>query len=474
MGQAAFIYVRISSDREGAGLGVARQEKESRELAARLDAEVARVFADNDISAYSGKPRPGYKDMLKGLEAGDASVVLAWHTDRLHRSPKELEGYIDLCERHGVTTHTVRAGRIDLSTPSGRMTARTLGAVARYESEHKSDRVSSAYEQRIFSGKSGGHQRPFGFEDGAVTIRPSEAAEIAKAADAVLAGASLESITQEMNASGSRTSKGNEWTHSRLREMLLRPRNAGLLFYHGQEAGPAPWAAIIPEPDWRRLVRMLTDPSRRSSQNSGGRASALGSGLYVCGRCGAKMRISFSGQGSRVRGYRCGASNHLTQAAAPLDDFIERIIVKRLSRSDAAELIPQEAEDLGPVYAERDKLTGRLEELGAEFAAGDIDMVSMKRSTKDIRGNLAKLDERIAAAAARSPLAGLVGAPDVRAEWEKLDLSRQRTVMSALMTVVIKPARYKGRPPQVPFDTSRVRIDPPGNGSRVLPGNEPE
>jgi DNA invertase Pin-like site-specific DNA recombinase len=61
--------------------------------------------------------------------------VLAWHTDRLHRSPKELETYIDLCEPRGVVTRTVRAGELDLATASGRMVARQLGAVARYESE---------------------------------------------------------------------------------------------------------------------------------------------------------------------------------------------------------------------------------------------------------------------------------------------------------------------------------------------------
>lgn len=47
--------------------------------------------------------------------------------------PAELEDYITVCERHGVLTHTVQAGLLDLSTPSGRLVARQLGAVARYE-----------------------------------------------------------------------------------------------------------------------------------------------------------------------------------------------------------------------------------------------------------------------------------------------------------------------------------------------------
>src|SRR3954447_11896111 len=86
--------------------------------------------------SYSGKPRPGYRALLDDVEHGRADAVLAWHTDRLHRRPVELEEYIDVCDRHGVITQTVKAGPLDLATPSGRMVARMLGSGSRYEVEH--------------------------------------------------------------------------------------------------------------------------------------------------------------------------------------------------------------------------------------------------------------------------------------------------------------------------------------------------
>ncbi len=58
-----------------------------------------------------------------------------------------------------VPTHTVRAGLLDLSTPSGRMVARQLGAVAQYESEHKSDRVRRARLQAAQHGEPQGGPR---------------------------------------------------------------------------------------------------------------------------------------------------------------------------------------------------------------------------------------------------------------------------------------------------------------------------
>ncbi|MBW0009097.1 MAG: recombinase family protein, partial [Pseudonocardiales bacterium] len=90
----AAIYCRISLDRAGAGLGVARQQEDCRELAERLGWPVADVYVDNDVSAYSGKPRPAWQQLLAHVESGTVDAVLCWHVDRLTRSPRELEDVI--------------------------------------------------------------------------------------------------------------------------------------------------------------------------------------------------------------------------------------------------------------------------------------------------------------------------------------------------------------------------------------------
>jgi len=57
----AGLYARISKDREGAGLGVERQRDGCTALAGRLGWDATAVYTDNDISAYSGKRRPGHE-----------------------------------------------------------------------------------------------------------------------------------------------------------------------------------------------------------------------------------------------------------------------------------------------------------------------------------------------------------------------------------------------------------------------------
>ena len=320
-GAPGVMYARISEDREGAGLGVERQLDDQCSLFTQLGLRLAGVYADNDLSAFTGKPRPDYLAMLADLDTGRARVVTAWHTDRLHRTPRELETYIDLAERRGVVTHSVKAGPLDLATPSGRAVARTLCAWARFESEHKGERVRAARRQAAEQGRWQGGCRPFGFEADGTTIRPTEAAALAQASEAIVSGASLRSVVRDLNEAGHRTAWDREWTSQAVRDMLRRPRNAGLTSY-GAETFPAAWPAIVPETTWRAAVSILSNPERRTNTTGSSRVKWLGSGLYVCGICGEPaLRVSNQDPGSEHPAYRCKArdntrqSGHVTRAA---------------------------------------------------------------------------------------------------------------------------------------------------------------
>jgi site-specific DNA recombinase len=63
------IYVRISKDPTGLRAGVARQLADCTARAEQLGWPVVRVYTDNDISAYSGKPRPSLRGILTGCTA---------------------------------------------------------------------------------------------------------------------------------------------------------------------------------------------------------------------------------------------------------------------------------------------------------------------------------------------------------------------------------------------------------------------
>src|SRR5262252_7677844 len=140
----AAMYARISRDDAGDGLGVQRQLQDCAALLRRRGWTNAGSYIDNDVSAFSGRVRPQYERLLKDIRLGRIDIVIAWAPERLHRSPRELEDFIDLIEQTGVTVETIKAGAWDVSSSHGRLVARMLGAVSRAESERTGERVSRA------------------------------------------------------------------------------------------------------------------------------------------------------------------------------------------------------------------------------------------------------------------------------------------------------------------------------------------
>lgn len=443
----AAIYCRISRDRVGAGLGVERQELECRELAAKLGFTVVDVYIDNDLSAYSGKPRPSYVRMLADLEAGHVNAVLAWHTDRLHRSPVELEAYITACEKRDVPTHTVKAGPLDLATPSGRLVARQLGAVARYEVEHSIERQQAAKLQAAAAGRWAGGRRPFGFEADGVTVRPDEARIVSEITDAILLGASVRAQVAKLNERGFLTSTGRPWRHTELRRMLLRPRNAGLREHRGEVIGKAEWPAIVDADKWRAVRSMLSDPARRTSPAETGRRWLL-SGLARCGAegCGAPMIVTQLESNRRgVPSYSCKARKCTVRNAAEVEDYISKVVIERLSRPDAIDLLQPASPDvdLAALNAEEEDLQNRLDALADNL---DLDERTLARRTAALNRRLDEVRQQKADASRGSVFEGIVGASDVAAAWESFDLGRKRAIIDVLMAVTVLRSR-RGRPP---------------------------
>lgn len=461
MPQSAAIYCRISKDRAGAGLGVDRQEQDCRELAVRLGWTVTAVHTDNDTSAYSGKPRPGYRTLLADLRAGRVDAVLAWHNDRLHRSAVELEEYIEVCGV--VPTHFVKAGPLDLSTASGRMTARITGAVARHEVEHMIERQKAAKLQAASDGKYRGGRRAFGYEADGVTVVPGEAAAVLDASQRVLHGEALSSIAREWNQRGITTSTGAQWTSIALHHVLVRARNAGIIEYEGEQIAQAKWPAIVPVDVWRAVRVLLSDPARRHPRSADRRW--LGSGLFLCGVCGdgTTMRSASTtggANGPRRAAYRCKAGAHLARVAEPVDEFVTSVVLGRLSQPDARLLLSSDpGVDTAAVVSEAAALRVRLDELASLFAGGEVTARQLAEGSAKVRQRLADVEVQLATAVAASPLEGLADAEDVAVAWRAISVSRRKAVIDVLMTVTLLPAPRGRRPGGGYFDPTSIRIE---------------
>lgn len=431
----AAIYARISADPTGRGLGVGRQIEDCEKLCTDEGWTVVQRYADNDVSAFSGKLRPQYEAMLAAVESGGIDVLVAYHADRLHRSPIELERFIGVVERAQCDVRTISGGVLDLSSSAGRMLARLLGAVARQESEHASERRRRANDQRAAAGVWHTSKRPFGYTMDGRPLEP-EASAIKAACEDVLAGKSMRQIAREWNAAGLRTSQtGSEFSSPTLGSVLKNPRYAALRVHRGDVVGPGAWEPIITPEQHRAVVAFLTAPSRLT--NTARARKWVGSGVYRCGVCGARLVTHTASGGSRA--YKC-PSAHVRRQAVALDELVEDAIVDRLSRTGFSMPVA-EGPDLGALQAQRDGVRDRMNVLADLLGRGDMDAEQFSRASTQLRGQLDDVDEQIADASRSGPLAALtLAGEDVRGYWGSLSPEMRGDVVDMLLEVRVMPS----------------------------------
>ncbi len=298
------IYSRISSDTEGLGLGVGRQEDDARTVASLRGWDVACVYQDNDYSAFNVKvKRPEFERLLADLERGTVDGVVAYDLDRFSRQPADLERAIRIFDtRPGLVFATVQQD-LDLSTSDGRTMARVMVAFANKSSMDTSRRIKRKNLELAQRGVPRSTRRPFGYEDDKVTIRPAEAELVRQAARDVLAGVGLHTIARRWNEQGVRTPYGNQWLQSVLKAMLVSPRMAGFRIHQKQIARDADGRPVMTKREplmdvstWESVCAVLNDPERTRRHTYPGGRKRLLSGLVRCGTCGVSMSCDALGK----------------------------------------------------------------------------------------------------------------------------------------------------------------------------------
>jgi DNA invertase Pin-like site-specific DNA recombinase len=469
------IYVRISSDPKETGLGVKRQERECRELCRRLGLTVVAVFVDDDRSAFSGKPRPEYIAMLERLELGDFGAIVAWHPDRLHRSPVELESFIDLLERSKATVLTVQGGDYDLSTAGGRMTARVVGAVARHESEHKSERVKAKFRELVDAGKpigGWGGSRAYGHEahtkgQAECPIRPDEAAIVRELVRRFLAGESISGLTKDLNARKVPTVSGGPWRTCTVRQILQSPRIAGLREYDGQLL-PAPCASIIDADEYHMVCARL-DANAQAGRRAPRRFLLTGIATCGCEECGKPL------VGKTIRRwpaeetdpkYVCvkerDGCGRLAVLAVPVEDRVKKALFDFVDSPDFGSRLDRSDGQPAELHDQLEAIERRMDELATTYGAGEITKREWIAARTPLESKLKALREASARRTedqARSTVLDRWkdGDRSLAADWPSLRLDQQRAIVAAAFkAVVIAPADRHGARL---FDSRRVTIE---------------
>jgi hypothetical protein len=185
-------------------------------------------------------------------------------------------------------------------------------------------------------------------------------------------------------------------------------------------------------------------------------------GLALC-PCGNVVSGMPNHRGYRV--YRCApatrnrdwAGGNVARQAEPVEEFIEKLVVARLSRADAADLVSvkEAGVNVAALREEAAAIRRNLEEMAAARAVGRISRAQMLEATEAGNTRLEEIGTELDHVSRENVLAPLVAAENAAAMWEDLDLSRKRAVIKTLMTITL---HSPGQGARRPFDPATVKV----------------
>lgn len=489
----AACYCRISSDPKDKREGVDRQRDDTATLCEVKGWRVAGVYIDNDRSASNGKGRPEWERLLADIEAGKIDAVAAWDQDRVNRMMEDFVAYKKLFAKRGILLATSNNGDIDLSTPSGVLTATIKTAVSEHEVAMMRVRQRRAARQKAEQGRPK-WRRAFGYlpytgtkqdDTGIREIDPVTAPLVQQAYAAIIAGASLNDICRMWNDAGAVGLSGKPWTASTVSLFLRKPRNAGLRSHTDTATGvteilgKATWPGLVSESTWRSAQSVMNAPGRSPGRKSVQRHPLTG--VMACGKEGCDGYLSgqqaaqpTGGQpgrrksgttvppSGRVRSftaYACKKCYGCSIRAEHIEPMLHKLVASRLARPDAVDLLKAElhdAEDAEKLRTEASELLIELDNIAVERADGLLTGRQAKIASDRIQEKIDAITRRQQDAERVRVFDGLpLGTPEVVAAVDRLSPDRFRAVLDVLMTVTVMPVGKSGKE----FKPERVKVE---------------
>ena len=125
--KTCFAYIRVSTVKQGVhGVSLAEQRDAIAQYAARNNITITRWFEERVTAAKRG--RPVFSEMLKGLEAGEATGLIVHKIDRSARNLRDWADLGQLIDR-GIYVHFV-TDNLDMASRGGRLSADIQAVVA--------------------------------------------------------------------------------------------------------------------------------------------------------------------------------------------------------------------------------------------------------------------------------------------------------------------------------------------------------
>ena len=145
-----FIFARKSTDSEDRQIrSIADQLAELRELAKKENIDVVDTLVEKQTAKKPG--RPVFAEMLKRIEAGEATGILAWHPDRLARNSVDGGQIIYLVDTGIIKELKFPTFWFD-PTPQGKFMLSIAFGQSKYYIDNLSENIKRGHRQKLKNG----------------------------------------------------------------------------------------------------------------------------------------------------------------------------------------------------------------------------------------------------------------------------------------------------------------------------------
>ena len=396
---AVDIYARVSQKGDREQRSVGGQAQACRAVLAERGLSEGETFTDDGRSAWNPRVvRPDWERLMTRLESGASGGVIVFDLERFARQPSDGERLITAAERGLVVLDSDQ--QFDLTSASGKKSFRDAMAAAAYFSDRLSDRTRRGKKLKALNGEVD-QRRSFGFESDGVTLKPDETLLIREWATRLLAGEAQETIIRELNDQGIPGVRGARWGYTTFRQIMIRPRTAGLIAHNGQVVARLPGEPILDQATYDRICALYA--ARRPGRPPSNRY--LLTGFAFCGPCGAKLGgrpIS----GTPHRQYWCAQCRKTFVRAQVLDDWARDWAIRILSDPAHADAVAAQEQ---ATAQERQRIEGELSQaealataLADRLGRGEITLARYDAATAPLDARTGQLRAELAGLSAEA------------------------------------------------------------------------
>jgi DNA invertase Pin-like site-specific DNA recombinase len=133
----AALYLRVSTVDQT----TANQERELREVAARMGCEITKVYKGHGVSGAKGRDkRPAFDALCKDRTRRQFDIIMAWSVDRLWPLPQDLVVFLSEIHALEIDLYLHQQG-LDTTSPAGKTMFQMMGVFAEFERAMIQERV---------------------------------------------------------------------------------------------------------------------------------------------------------------------------------------------------------------------------------------------------------------------------------------------------------------------------------------------